>query len=368
MIIRIEDIKKVCSIILNAVDADNLSIVTETIELNAENGLLQMSVTNREYYVTVSIPVGKEDTLHATVNAITFLKLVSQTTTDTIELICNDRNLTFKGNGTYNIPIIFEEDSILELPKIAINNVVKEFEIDSSILRSIYDYNTTQLGMGAISKPVQKLYYVDENGSITFTSGACVTKFTLKEPVKLLFNTKLVKLFKLFKSSKVKFKLGQDALSDDIIQTKVSFESDNIVVNAILTSDESLISSVPAKAIRGRAFNTYAHSVSLNCAEFLAALDRMMLFKSDGYTCPMTFEFNSDNVKITDIKGSNNEKLYYNAVVMEEPYKCVVDIRDIATIIKNIPAQYITFSFGDGQAVVIASGNVYNVIPEIAMS
>ena len=77
---------------------------------------------------------------------------------------------------------------------------------------------------------------MDEKGAITFTNGACVNSFTLEQPVKLLFNNRLVKLFKLFKDESVKFTIGYDPISDDIIQTKVRFATSDIIITAILVA------------------------------------------------------------------------------------------------------------------------------------
>lgn len=67
MIIRIEEIQSACSKILSAVDANTLSAVTETLQLDAHDQVLYISVTNREYYVQVRIPVDIDEKLFATV-------------------------------------------------------------------------------------------------------------------------------------------------------------------------------------------------------------------------------------------------------------------------------------------------------------
>ena len=51
MIIRTEVLQESCSKILNAVDSNVLSAITETLEIKTENKKLSMSVTNREYFV-----------------------------------------------------------------------------------------------------------------------------------------------------------------------------------------------------------------------------------------------------------------------------------------------------------------------------
>ena len=86
---------------------------------------------------------------------------------------------------------------------------------------SLYNYNTKQLNIGSVAKPVQKMFYIDNEGCITFTSGACVNNFTLEKPIRVLLNSRLVNLFKLFKDELVQFNLGYDPLSETIIQTNI---------------------------------------------------------------------------------------------------------------------------------------------------
>src|SRR5574344_1393384 len=137
MILRIEDLRGPCSTILTAVDSNEISQLTETLELKVKNNRLLMSVTNKEYYVRVAIDIGSDFDFHATVNANLFLKLIAQTTTDTIEFQVEGNSLIIKGNGRYKLPLIFEDDKLLELPEITLNNVTSEFNISGSILNSI---------------------------------------------------------------------------------------------------------------------------------------------------------------------------------------------------------------------------------------
>ena len=236
MILRIDALKEICSKILTAVDDSELSLVTETLQLKTVGNELRLAVTNKEYYAEVKMELtGDVEDFHATVNAKLFLKLISQITTETISFTLADNSLVIKGNGTYKLPLIFEGDALLELPKIEIGNPTVNMNIDSSVLLSILQYNSKEISKGSVVKPVQKLYYVDDKGAITFTTGACVNNFTLEKPVSILLNNRLVKLFKLFNNGNVNFTLGFDALSDDIIQTKVKFENKDISITAILS-------------------------------------------------------------------------------------------------------------------------------------
>ena len=375
MIIWSEDLKEVSSKILAAVDNNELSTITETLELKVIDKSLYISVTNREYYAQVKLELDQDEDFHATVNATLFLKLISQITTDTIELSISGNSVIIKGNGTYNIPLIFDGDDLLELPEIKIENITNEFNVNSDILKSILAYNSKELTKGVMSKPVQKLYYLDEQGCITFTSGACVNSFTLERPVKILLNNRLVKLFKLFKNENVKFTLGYDAISEDIIQTKVRFESEDIILTAILSCDDTLINSVPVAAIRGRANNTYPYSINIHKDNLIQTINRLLLFSSNVSGKEVikpysTFEFNKDFVTIYDVNKNNKEILYYNNVILdlEEPYTAILDLTDIKTTLDNCAEQYLTINFGDSSAIVLSRGNVKNVIPECILN
>lgn len=366
MIINSEKLKNVSQKILTAVDSNELSVLTETLELKTVDNILYMNVTNKEYYARIQLELNSVESFHATVNANLFLKLVAQITTSDIELSVTDSCLIVKGNGTYKLPLIFDNDRLLELPEITINNKVKEFNISSDILDSILTYNSKELLRGTISKPVQKLYYIDEQGAITFTSGACVNSFSLSEPVKILLNNRLVKLFKLFNEGDVKFTLGYDALSDEIIQTKVKFENKDISLTSIISCDDTLLNSVPVSAIRNRANNNYEYSVSVDKNALLQTINRIMLFTASKNTVKpySLIKFEESEMTIYDVDKDNKESVSYTNT-MNGQYEATLDLVDLKAVLENCSEQYINLNFGDHQAVILSRGNIKNVIPEV---
>lgn len=368
MIIKTEDLKNISQTILTAVDSNELSVLTETLELVVKDKTLYMNVTNREYYASVKLKVDYEEEFHATVNANLFLKLVSQFTTETVEFTIADNFLEIKGNGKYKLPLIYDDDQLLELPTISIDNVTSEFDVSSDILISIAQYNSKQLNVGNITKPVQKMYYVDEKGAITFTNGACINNFTLDKPIKILLTSRLVKLFKLFKGKSVHFTLGQDPISDEIIQTKVRFNSDDVDITAILNCDDAIISSVPVSAIRQRANNDYPYSVNLSKDALTQALGRLLLFTNESKAF-CTFKFTADCVEISDISGENVEKVPYNNATtnIADTYSAILDLNDIKITLDNFNESYINFKFGDGAAFAIYRGKIVNIVPECTL-
>ena len=264
MLIKSKDFKNVCKTVLSAIDNSEISTLTETLELKTVNNILYLSTTNKEYYCSIKFQLEHEEDFRASVNATLCLKLIAAVTCENFELTVADNYMMVKANGNYKIPLIFEDDHLMEVPEIKIENKTVEMNIASSILQSIVNYNTKQLSLGSVAQPVQKMFYIDNEGCITFTSGACVNNFILEKPVKVLLNARLVNLFKLFKDDIIQFTLGYDPLTETIIQTKVSFETPTIKLVAITGCDDSLLGQVPVNAIRGRANKEYPNKVVLN--------------------------------------------------------------------------------------------------------
>lgn len=373
MIIRSDEFKKICSTVLSATDGSELSTLTETLELKTVGNILYLNVTNKEYYASVKFQLDHEEAFHASVNANLFLKLVAAITSDQIELTVHDTYMNIKANGNYKIPLIFENDALMEVPAIIVENPTLEMNIPSSILESIVNYNSKQLAIGTVAKPVQKMFYIDQQGCITFTTGACINNFTLEKPVRILLNSRLVNLFKLFKGANVGFTLGYDPISETIIQTKVRFTTPNITLTAVTGCDDSLLAQVPVDAIRGRANKAYPNTVVLNVAAVSEAINRLLLF-SAGYGSKENlkpyslFEFKPDNVVIYDTKRENIEVLnYQNGTVLSAEYQMTLDLIEFKKILDGCTEQYITMNFGDGKACVVTRNAIKNVLPEVSV-
>lgn len=371
MILKTEKFQEICKTVLAATDTSELSTLTETLELRTKGTDLYLSVTNKEYYASIKFALDHEEEFLASVNANLFLKLVAAITTETMELTKGDTFISIKANGNYKIPLIFENEALMEVPEIVIDNPTVTMTIPGSVLESIVNYNSKQLAVGTIAKPVQKMFYLDQAGCITFTTGACVNNFTLEKPIRVLLNTRLVNLFKLFKGTPVEFTLGYDPISDTIIQTKVSFKTPDIVLTAITGCDDSLLNQVPATAIRERADKSYPNVVVLSVPAVTEAINRLLLF-SAGYGSKETlkpyssFEFKTDHVIIYDTRQENMEKLsYQNGTVLAEEYSMTLDLVEFKKVLDSCSEQFLTLNFGDHKACVVTRNSVKNVIPEV---
>lgn len=365
MKLKTEDFKECVKTILQAIDTKEPSMFTETLELISENDNLFLNVTNREYYVSVKFELGYSEHFHAAVNARVFLNLISKITTDYIEMLLEDNNIKIIANGEYKMPLIYNNDVMLELPKIELNNITNEMDINSDILLSILNYNSKELQVGTPVEPVRKYYYIDEHGAITFTSGACINNFELEKPIKILLNDKVVKLFKLFKNvDKINFKIGQEQVGD-IIQTRVEFKSDEVDLTAKL-SDSNLVSTVPVSVIRNMGYKQYPYRILVSRDSMIQALNRLSLFSDGGFSG--FFEFTKDSVTVYNYNRDNKEVIKLENELDESGYKFILNLNSLKLILESCAEEYLTLMFGDTKAVVIKRSNITNIIPELKVA
>ena len=372
MILHIKDAKEIFSKIGSAVDtSDSISAVSQSLEMNAKGKTFTVSVTNKEYYVQYKAELETEEYFQATVNASLLLKLIPMITTETVEFIIQDNSLVVKGNGVYSIPIIYNGTEPLKLPEIKVNNPETIFDIPTTYLQSILNYNAKELKKGNISRPEQKMFYLDEEGAITYTTGACVNMFELPQPIKVLLPAKLVNLFKLFDKDTVKVALGSETREDGSSELKIAFVTEDLSIYSYLNNDETMLQRVPVKSIRDRANKEYPSTAIVNKDNLLQAINRLLVFvkqEANG-----KFVFDTDRLTVSDISGKSYETIPLEktctGIMYGESYTVIVKLEDFKTTLETCFEDTFEFSFCDKRAVTITRGpgRIVNIIPEKSM-
>lgn len=361
MIIDTQVLQEKCKKILDAIGAKK-GIVSDTLELESANNALYMNVTDKEYFVSVKIPLDSDEEFHAVVNASLFLSLITKITTKTTSMKTSDSALLIKGNGNYKLPLIFDGGSLVELPRITLGNITSEFIIKNSILQSILKYNDKILHTGGCNFPV---FYVDNAGAVTVSHSACLNSFTLEQPVSLMLSESLVKLFKLFKSDSVEFKMSLDSRADGAIQQKVMFFDGDVMLTAILITDSKITKNFPVSAIRRRAEKPAPYSAVIDKDVLIDAIERLALFK-DNIDHSVFMNFTLDDVKLTDSHKVSEEVVdYINncPTIPEEGYLAKFNVDDIILILDTLEDKYLNISFGD-KALTIDRDGIKYMLPE----
>ena len=375
MIIKTKDFKEAANKILLAAELDKNAA---NLGLIAKNNALYLNVTNREFYVSVKFPLEASDqpvNFEAVVDASLFLTLISGLTTDTFELTTKENIAIIKaGKSNYKLAMIYENNDLMKLPVITLQNKTVEMNISNDILQSILNVNSKEVQKASKSvtaNELQKLYYIDETGCFTFTTGACLNSFKLEKPVKLLLNDRIVKLFKLFDED-VAFSFGHDTTADGLVRSKAIFETSAVYVAAIINCDDLLLNKVqgPCTATKRFIDEKYAHSLVLSVNSLSAAISRLMLFtknsieKTNMSYIPATFTFNSEELTIKDKLGNSEVVTVENGSQVSSDYEMILNLADVKAVLDSCKNEHITLNCGNQRSVVISRGAISNLIPE----
>lgn len=371
MIILAEDLKNACERVAIALDSKSALATADSLEMYTEDTYLNLCVAASSYFAKVRLNIFEKVEFHATVSASKFLKLISQTTSTSVEMSCTDKFLKIKGSGTYKIPFIFDNEGNLQtLPALKMDVVNLDFDWDTENLRNIAKYNSKVVKAASPYFPVQQMYYIDEHGCLTFTNtSACVNNFELQQSCKFLLNDRIIKLFKLFTNDKTNFKFGH-IVNNEIEQVVVQFTDENAELIMIIHSDEltdasgvPYINKVPAAKIRARAENAYKYNIKINKTELSKAINRLMIFD---YDKKYIFEFGAESVDISDVSKSNVETIFYveKQDDLATPYTACLELSEIKSVIDSVVNESVAMKFGDQAAFVVECENIYNVISE----
>ncbi len=370
MIIKTKAFKEIADKILVATSIDKNAA---NLEIFAKGNTLRLNVTNKVYFVSVQFPLEQEEDFRAVVDASLFLNLISGLTTDTFELKIKDTIVVIKANkSSYKLAMIYENDSLLELPAIRIQNKTVEMPIKNDILQSILTVNSKEvLKVKNIDvNELQKTYYIDEEGAFNFTTGACLNSFTLEKPVKLLLTDDIVKLFKLF-TEDVYFTMGMDELPNKTVQTKVTFETSNTYVAAVVgTYGIEKIQQV-CSMVKAYINESYSHSIVLSVKELAAAISRLMLFtknssdKVNMTNIPVTITIDGDEFIIQDNLGNIETVTIENNSTTVEPYIMRINVFDLKLVLDSCKIEHITLNCGNHKTLSVSRGNINNIIPEL---
>lgn len=369
MLLEREILKNICSKIVPAISHSDINETSELLELTVHNNVLTLYVSSDIYTLKIVEKLDSETKdFTATIQAPTFLKLISQTTSEKIGLDVEGNALKVSGNGTYTFPLIYNDDVLVSIPKYTVDVVTKEFNIKNKILQSILQYNSKYIDKKTFNSPLQRLYYVDGDGCLTFISGACVNNFKLDNDLRILLDDRCVKLFSLFKNEDIKLTLGMRN-NNSKTQTVVSLTTDDIKLTMILPEDMSIIDKFPCEAIRKLATTDYDNVVTLDSSKLQQSLNRLSLFRDTNNKAYLTFTFDTNNVSIQDINKENVETINYeDGSKIEKPYELIVDADEFKQALSCVPNLYLSLSFGNGRSFMLQREGVTIIVPECTRS
>ena len=377
IILKTDKLKEIASKVAMGVDGDRTSPLSELLELELKNKELTLKTTNKEFFLKTILSdiTDSEEELHITINADVFLSLINKITTNTIKLEITKEGLELYGNGKYTFPLFLDGEESIRLPEIPFNvdESTVSFEISGDILKSIYDFNSKELTKDQTINYIQRHYYFDEFGALTYVENACINEFKLPQPVKLLFNERLVQLFKLFAGKEVKFswnkkESGVDEKGNIIYQNKVKFDIEGMELTSIVPHSD-LVERYPVIALRNLVEIEYPGQVKIAKQGLQSAIERLFIFdklginRSDLKKCGK-LEFKDKELIITNTKDKNFEIVPY--IDQEEialNYTLYISLADLLKHVNISSQNSLSILYGTEDAIVIQRDNLKQVIP-----
>lgn len=370
MIIKTLDFQEAVNTILLAADKSSANL-----EILANEGSLYLNVTNKEYYVSVKYAIDSEESFRAVVDAQLFLNLISGIVDETFTLeVASTFVKIGVGKSNYKLAMIYKNSELLELPVIKIDNPTVKMAISNDILMSILNVNGKEIKKSkhwTNLSELNKLYYIDNTGCFTWTDSACLNKFELEKPVKLLLNDRIVSLFKLFKTN-VMLTLGYDQMPDGSTKAKVTFTNDNVYVAALTNSDDVLLRSIqgPYDATKRFLSSAYENHLVVSVNAFNNAIARLMMFTKNSIAKANLAQvftkitISSDEITVEDELGNSEVVKTENESTVNGEYTMFVNIADFKMVLDGYKDEHITINCGDHRSIAFIKGNVSHLISE----
>ena len=380
MELNIKDLKNLLSKINLAVEKSKLNPMSGWIELEAqsENNSITFKVSNRDYYLSVSMDCKTGADLHVTVVAETFIPLISKLDDDTINVYEKLNTLIVETQtSSYTFPLIKElgKTKCIETIKFEnngeiINNLVGED------LASVAKVNSNGLINTLFSKDIQQYIYVDNIGALTFTENIYVNNFNnyYSDSFKFLLTYTQAKLLDIFDNCTEDITLYYEHFptfnTEQTISNKLMFKTNSITL-ILITQDKNIVDKFPSIKIRDLVNTENTTHVLLDKKVLDKALSRLMIFDKKFDITVMDYSkliFKENLLELISIKNKNIEKIPYISSENVIEHEVIIRFADLVKQLRVLDSRAIDISYGNRPAIVINNTNgIMQVIPEIQL-
>lgn len=369
--VSVSEFKKIMSKMSMGVEKTNINPDAGYVEIETvgEN-TIQTKVSSKDYFIVSALNAECGDEIRVTVNADTFIGVISKLDVESVELRTENNALVMSTKtAEYTFPIITNEGAVKELSSIPFDddNAVSAI-MNGEDIESVAGSNLQGLVDTTFSREVQQFIYVDNIGALTFTENVYVNDFKSpsEKEFKFLLNAVQTNLLKVFSNSD-KVGVSVQNVADDGDKVVVKFESDNPKITLIcITQTPTMTNSFPAAKIRGLSTSIKDIHVIINKSKLEKALNRLLVFdkKNSPVRDKSQFVFGTDSVTLVSRKHHNKEVVNYDKQTNAEEYTATIYFSDMINQLKAITTPNVDISYGNGKTVILNS-NIKQLIPEL---
>lgn len=323
--------------------------LTELIGIRLSDGSLKLYTTDMTNFLTVTIDKVSGDDFNLTVEADKFGKLINKMTCTEIDLSVKDENLVVKGNGTYKLPLMTDEEGVVEFP---VDETPFESvgEVQLTSIMSAYNINRAALAK-TFEQPALTGYYCGGN---VVTSDAIVITFNrfqmFKDQEDMLISPQMMQLLTLNSSEKIEFGKSGDNLV---------FCGDGVEIRGPQLSG---IEEYPIDQINAYLDIAFDSVCKIPKELMLDVLDRLSLFITPFDKNGAYFTFGRTGITVHSKKDASTETINYIESKNFKGFTCLVDIVMMKEQLQACPEDTVTMWYGNDNALKLETGNVVQVI------
>ena len=378
ILINISELKNILSKLSLAVENARINPKSSWIELETiSDKNMSIKISNYDYYLESDIAISvdnysEQNKIHATVDANTFISLVSKLEEDFVNISerMNALILT-SSNNEYTFPIIKENGIVRTVDRISFDEEnSNKVTMSGNDLASVANANAKGLVNSQFSNEIQQFIYVDNEGALTFTENIYVNTFNNKanEEFRFLLNASQAKLLKVFENVEdVDVYVQNSKNYESSFNVQFKDTSNNRIKMIFITQSQRVTDKFPSIKLRELANAVSETHAVISKKEFEKALSRLMVFDKKFDITVLNYSklvFGKDSVKLVSVKNKNYEIVKYQSYTNTVEHEAIIRFADIVNQLKAINSEFIDVSYGDSPALVI-NGNIKQLIPEI---
>jgi len=337
---------------IKGVSNNKLMPLTSLLSIELKDGVLTLSTTDMTNYLFVKETGVNADDFQVTVSADLFAKLIANTTSQDITLTVEDTYLEVKGNGTYKIDIILDEDgSVVKFPKSAdtiIDNEIGTLKL--STVKTILNSLKPALAV-AMNTPCYTNYFVGNN--VVATDMMVINALDNK-----LFNTEEP----LFISAELMDLVGvinEDTISVRYNDGEIQFVTDKCVIDGKLVSYTETYQISDIMDVVNTEFESMC---KIDKTTFLQTLDRIALFIDPFSEGSITMTFTKDGLIVSSETSTGTELINYKDSDNVADFVGNIYVNTLKSQIKACTSDTIEIWYGVDSAIKLVNDEVVSII------
>lgn len=343
--------KELVSYAIKGAGFDKLLELSGYIGISVDDGVMYLNTTDGTNYLCVS-DACSADNMNIVVNADLFSKLIGKITSDTIDMSIDGNSLVVKGNGTYKLELVPDENgNALTFPDRFPKEVEEIGKLSAQELQSIS--TAIEASLSDIPGSVYSNYYF---GNVIASTDKAMMSILKKKVFDnaYLFNRRFVDLMCLGVSD-VTLSKSNDMLLADI-------DLSNTGRISICTKIPNNVSEFNVDGVSKFAELEVKSFCRVRKAELLDLLDRLVLFVGKFDDGAIQLEFTNDGINVSSIASSGVEHIEYAECKDVEPITVKININRLRTQLKAYFADMVDLYFGSNICIKLIDGDLMQII------